>query len=289
MSLTTLLPWFGAKGRLAPTIVSELGHHTSYFEPFCGSCAVLLRKPPCSAELINDLHSDLVNMAVILASPDWTEFASRLERTLFCEGLHRYAVGQLEQSAEFEVPDLDRAIWFFLAEWQTLYGFGGTDRGGKTTRSFSIRYKSTGGQSPHRYQAAVNSLASWHQRLANVTITNRDGFELLERIPDEPGTVVYLDPPYLSETRSRARYQHDFSDTDHTKLASLLARFQQARVVVSYYQHNRLQALYPGWTVRECDVRRNTSAGTRGGELDVAREALLINGQSFIKTPVTLF
>lgn len=37
--ITAIAPWFGSKRTLAPRIVAELGKHTSYFEPFCGSCS----------------------------------------------------------------------------------------------------------------------------------------------------------------------------------------------------------------------------------------------------------
>jgi len=45
MSIKALAPWFGGKRNMAPMIVQELGPHNSYWEPFCGSMAVLLAKP----------------------------------------------------------------------------------------------------------------------------------------------------------------------------------------------------------------------------------------------------
>jgi len=44
-SITALAPWFGSKRNLAPEIVRELRRHSCYWEPFCGSMAVLLAKP----------------------------------------------------------------------------------------------------------------------------------------------------------------------------------------------------------------------------------------------------
>ncbi len=37
MPVRALAPWFGGKRTMAPAIVAELGPHTQYFEPFCGS------------------------------------------------------------------------------------------------------------------------------------------------------------------------------------------------------------------------------------------------------------
>ena len=61
-----IAPWFGSKRSMAPIIVSELGPHSAYWEPFCGSMAVLMAKPPCIMETVNDLHADLINLAIPL-------------------------------------------------------------------------------------------------------------------------------------------------------------------------------------------------------------------------------
>ncbi len=63
MEIKALAPWFGSKRTLAPRIVEAIGKHTVYWEPFAGSMAVLFSKPQVSAETVNDLHGDLVNLA----------------------------------------------------------------------------------------------------------------------------------------------------------------------------------------------------------------------------------
>lgn len=65
-AITAIAPWFGGKRNLAPAIVEELGPHRGYWEPFCGSLAVLLAKPRVSQETANDLHGDLINLARVL-------------------------------------------------------------------------------------------------------------------------------------------------------------------------------------------------------------------------------
>lgn len=61
--ITALAPWFGGKRNLAAAIVEEFGQHSAYWEPFCGSCAILFEKQRCSMETVNDLHGGLVNLA----------------------------------------------------------------------------------------------------------------------------------------------------------------------------------------------------------------------------------
>ena len=58
MRINAIVPWFGSKRYLAPRIVEQLGPHRAYWEPFCGSLAVLLAKPVASQETVCDLHAE---------------------------------------------------------------------------------------------------------------------------------------------------------------------------------------------------------------------------------------
>lgn len=65
-------------------------------------------------------------------------------------------------------------------------------------------------------------------------------------------------------------------------MAELLGRFKRTRVVVSYYEHPVLEALYAGWT---CVAVKATKAMVNQGMRDqtgavAAPEILLINGPS---------
>lgn len=52
MKVKALAPWFGGKRTLAPRVIAELGEHRDYWEPFCGSMAVLLAKPVATYETV---------------------------------------------------------------------------------------------------------------------------------------------------------------------------------------------------------------------------------------------
>ena len=103
----------------------------------------------------------------------------------------------------------------------------------------------------------------------------RDGVEIIGRIKDEAGTVIYCDPPYLTKG---AEYTHDFSSRDHLRLAAELNCFKLARVVVSYYDDPALMTLYPAWDKIAVSVRKDMSLqGHRGGSGTMAPEVLLVN------------
>jgi len=86
MKVKAIVPWYGSKRTIAPEIVREIGPHRCYWEPFCGSMAVLLAKPKATMETVNDLHGDLINLARHIqdraAAP---ALYRRLRRVWFCQ------------------------------------------------------------------------------------------------------------------------------------------------------------------------------------------------------------
>lgn len=276
-SITAIAPWFGAKRNLAPEIVRAIGPHRVYWEPFCGSMAVLLAKEPCVMETANDLHGDLVNLARVLKAEDTAiDLYGRVARLVFHEDLYLDARSRMEARAQTEapeLPDVDRAEDFLTVSWFGRNGVTGTRQ---YNNGFCVRYTANGGHAATRWASVVESIPAWHQRLRKVTILNRDAFTLIDRIADEDGTAIYLDPPYLAKG---ARYVHDFEAADHQRLAESVRRFTKARVVVSYYDHPRLAELYPDWRKVEHVVTKSlVSQGQRDGTNIVkATEVLLIN------------
>jgi DNA adenine methylase len=276
MKIKAIAPWFGGKRNLAGRIIEALGPHRAYWEPFCGSMAVLLNKKPCPMETVNDLHGDLINLARVLQAEDTAvELYGRLSRTLMCEQLFLDAAQRCKdrQDADEEKADVDRAYDYFVWSWLGRNGTAGTDA--VAWRSYSARFTSNGGHSGKRWRSAIESIPAWHERLLEVTILRRDGFEVIERIEDKKGTVIYCDPPYLDKG---AQYVHKFGDGDHQKLAEMLGRFRKTRVVLSYYDDPRLQELYPGWTAKTFEITKSIAHQGRRGRCDLrAVEVLLIN------------
>lgn len=268
MKVKSLAPWFGAKRVLAQRIVDALGPHRAYWEPFCGSMAVLLAKPQCTHETVNDLHGDLINLARVIQS-DGARLYRRLRRTLFAEALCVEAKERLGQPFE---TSADRAYWFFVHSWFGRNGSAGS-LGGK---GFCVRYTANGGHAATRWASAVNSIPAWRRRMSNVTILNRDAFDLLERIDDTPQAAIYCDPPYLVKGE---RYVHDFAAEDHQRLADSLRRFRKSRVVVSYYRNPRLKELYPGWKMIDCPTTKAlVNQGMRAKKgVTIAPEVLMVN------------
>jgi DNA adenine methylase len=277
VSQSAILPYFGSKRTLAGRIVETVGDHSAYFEPFCGSLAVLLSKPVCRMETAVDLYGDLVNLARVIQT---RETAERLYAALYpmipCNALHEEAKARVAAAdgGDGQALDVARAVDFFVCSWLGRNGCIGTRQ---FNNNFCVRYTSNGGTPAGRWKSAVGSIPDWHERLKNVVILRTCGIAVCERVEDKAGTVVYADPPYLVKG---AAYVHDFDSADHQRLAAALARFEKTRVVVSYYEHPRLSDLYPGWRRIPVTLTKTlVNQGRRDGDGEAAKapEVLLVN------------
>ena len=261
---------------MAPAVVELLGPHSVYWEPFCGSMAVLLKKSACRTEVVNDLHADLVNLARVVQSPTLGPKLYRaLRRVLVSEALFRdslLSVRTADAPANGRL-DWERAFHYFISSWQGMNGVAGT---ADVNTCFARRFTSLGGDAGARWVGAVRSIPRWRKRIERVQILSCDGIEICEKVEDRDGVVVYADPPYLLKG---AKYKHDFSGDDHARLAAALRRFKRTRVVLSYYDNPSLAGLYPGWDVRRVVATKGmVNSGKRdgGGRTD-APEVLLTN------------
>lgn len=294
MRIGALAPWFGAKRTLAPIIVRQLGPHHAYWEPFCGSMAVLLAKPVCRTETANDLHGDLINLARCIADDRLgPQLYRRLRRVLAAQAELEVARQRLHDRPMVNGLDLERAQDYFVNSWLSMNGTAGTFGAGESPdgppvrRGIVRRFSSEGGAPAVRFASAVDSIPSWRRRLRRVFVLRSDGLELCERIEDREGTVIYADPPYLVKGEA---YVHDFESADHERLATALRRFKATRCVVSYYTHPDLEKLYPGWAVLDVSVTKSlVNGGRQTRQRVVAPEVLLINGPAIEEPQRLLF
>jgi DNA adenine methylase len=274
--ILALAPWAGSKRMLANKIIAELGPHTSYFEPFCGSMAVLFAKDPARHEVVNDLNRDLVNVASVLQRRSTASaLLERLHFTIAAEEQYRQSREYVLEPFTGYLGDAERAYHAMVCWWLGRNGMAGTR---KSRTTFSARFTPNGGSGGVRFRNLVESIPAFIERLARVDVLNRDGFEVLAKVEDLPLTAIYLDPPYLKKS---IEYEHDFKAADHDRLAEASARFTRARVVISYYDHPDLSRLYPPdrWRVVRHEVNKLIcNAKNRGAGATVkATEVLLVN------------
>lgn len=230
--------YFGGKQVLADRIAALLPAHLHYVEPFCGSLAVLLAKRPSRMETVNDLDREVMTFwRVLRERPEDLERATALtphSRAEYLEALHAEPVADELETA--------RRVWVRLTQ----------GRAGQLRRTTGWRYfiapRGSNRSMPGYLEAYRSRLAPCLDRLAQVSLECRPGLEVITEYGKDPETLLYVDPPYLGETRNWGnQYRHEMRDeSSHRELADAL-RAARAAVVLSGYPSPLYDELYAGW------------------------------------------
>jgi DNA adenine methylase len=230
--------YFGGKTMLAERIAALLPAHGHYVEPFAGSLAVLLAKPPSPMETVNDLDGALMCFWRVLR-----DRPADLERVCALTPHSR-----AEHEASFVLDgcdDLERArrAWVRLTQ----------GRGGHLWRRTGWRHyqNPSGGTSMPDYLAAYTArIAPAAARLHSVSLECRPALEVIEAYGRQSSALIYADPPYLKTTRTWSNgngYGHEMlTEPEHRELAAGL-RGAAAAVVLSGYDSPLYSGLYGGW------------------------------------------
>lgn len=244
--MKAVLKYPGAKNRIADWICSYIPPHDVYLEPFAGSLAILLNKPRCHIETVNDLDKDIVNFFRILREcPD--ELKKRIELTPYARDEYKTAFEPTEDVIE-------KARRYCVRCWQ---GFG-------NSQLYNNGFKT--GQQTHSPNPAMawaeipETLLLAAERLKGVQIENLPALELMKRY-DTPDVFIYMDPPYLPETRKGYLYKHEMTRADHEELLKA-AVDHPGKIMISGYDNDLYNDYLSGWrkaykdTNAECGLKR---------------------------------
>jgi DNA adenine methylase len=236
------MPYFGSKQSLADWIASMLPAHEHYVEPYGGSLAVLLAKPPSRMETANDLDGRLANFWRILR--DQPEELARVcaltphSRTEYTNAL---------QHIDVETDPVERA----RLAWVILHQGRGRRFDGHEGWRHTVG-RTTAGGSDKRVAAgisrAVDLIAPAAERMRTVTLECLPALDLIGKYGAHSNVLLFVDPPYLGSTRpGPRRYGLEMADPhQHRELASALAGCRSA-VVLSGYPSPLYDELYASW------------------------------------------
>lgn len=274
------LNYYGSKAKLAPKIVSLMGAHRTYVEPFCGSAVVLLNKPPCGLEILNDLNHVLISYYLAMQRDNLRkEVIRRLKHeSLYARGEYLYRRAEYHQSMD-KLPDdltdeeiIDRAVMCFVAHNQAFSGM-------TLSRGWSHNMDGSKSESK-RYRDKIEVLQPLGHRLKHVQFEWMDAIECIEYY-DTPDTMFYIDPPYMMDTRTKdgVGYEVEAADGLHERLLSVLQEVK-GNVVLSGYEHPLYDEGLKDWFVdRKETYTSASSANQTGGERNRRIEVLWCNFQ----------
>lgn len=232
--------WYGGKFSHLDWLLPLLPVCHHYCEPFAGSAAVLLNRPPAPVETYNDIDGEVVNFFRVLR--DETEaLIKAIALTPFAREEFYTAIYDPAEA----LSTVERARRFFVRARQARTGLAQTATLGRWA---NCKNTSRAGMSGvvSRWLGSVEGLDEIALRLLRVQIENRPAVDVV-RLYDGPETLFYCDPPYVPSTRGDAKaYGFEMDDAQHIELATVL-RHCQGKVAVSGYRCELMDDLYHDW------------------------------------------
>lgn len=237
MGTGKVLRYPGSKWNIAEKLVRLVPEHHSYVEPYFGSGAVLFNKPPSDIETVNDLDSDVTDLFRCIQQ-DPERLARLVMTTPFSREVYdrQFAPGFTGYASRYQ-----KAAGFLIRCWQ---GHGFRTDGCKV-----------GWKNDVHGRESMYALWDWYrlpgwimgtaERLRKVQIECRPALEVIERF-DYPDVFMYIDPPYLPETRRGKQYRHEMTEKDHEELLEAVTG-SRAKVMVSGYESGLYDSRLEGW------------------------------------------
>lgn len=243
----TPLPYYGGKQRLAERIVTLMPRHTAYLEPFAGGAAVLFAKPRAARETINDLDGQVMGF--------WRSLRNRPEELAAAIYATPYGRTEWELCSEPAGGDLEAARRFLVNVGQSF---------SRERSAWSAPTRRDGGWRPGTWSKLPAQLLVAADRLRGVCLECGDALQLISRW-DLPGTVIYLDPPYVGKHRKRKDkgYRCDAGPDLWPDLVDTLLRVKRAAVLLSGYPCAEAEHL--GWRSVPLPAKRSVSAAEDEG------------------------
>lgn len=241
-----IIPWIGGKRRLADKILPMFPEHKCYVEPFAGAAALLMLKEPSRTEVLNDVHSELVNLYRVVKH-HLEPFIQEFKRSLVSREMFEWA----KISPPRTLTDIQRAARFYYLQRQAFGGKVSDQRFGYAPSS------------PPRLNLLriEEDLSEAHLRLARVYIEHLDWLEVIHKY-DRDYTLFYCDPPYWKT----AGYGVDFG-LEQYQLLSERARSIKGKMIISLNDHPDMREIFQGLTIKTTQIQYTVGGGGRGGKV----------------------
>jgi DNA adenine methylase len=230
--MTALLRYPGAKWAMAEQIIQYFPKHKGYLEPYFGSGGVLFTKQKCNLETVNDIDNEVINFFQVLKS-NYIELKAELQNTPYARNIY------LSIQETIPTSNLERAYKFFIMSWMSHAGYQPHCTGWSHSKNPNGPNKAT------IFKNVVDSLEQFAERLREVQVENTDALGLI-KTHDFKDTLIYMDPPYVTETRKPNLYKHEMTDKDHKRLLETVVKMK-AKILISGYDNSLYNEVLKDW------------------------------------------
>jgi DNA adenine methylase len=238
----TVIKYPGQKKYLTKWIIGHFpqGYQKmTYLEPFLGSGSVFFGKEPSRIETVNDKYHEVFNLFLQIREHE-EQLIFLLKNTPWSRDDYHLAYD------EADTP-LEQARRFLVRSWFSIGACVGRKNG------MRMNIAGDNGGLDCFYRKLPEAIRETAQRLKHerghfVQIENRDALQLMGRY-NRNNVFMYLDPPYVHETRkSKKIYVHEMNDFDHQLMLSFLEG-TKAKALLSGYDNELYREALKGWKV----------------------------------------
>ncbi|HOA84146.1 MAG TPA: DNA adenine methylase [Thermodesulfovibrio thiophilus] len=219
---------YGGKFYIADKIIDLMPSHYCYVEPFFGAGHVFFKKPKVMVEVINDIDLNIYSFFKVLSEKEL--FEKFIERVYLLYA-HRKIFEEMVKIKKQGTDDIvERAVAFFYV---CHVGFNATM---DTYSSGKDRSKASS------LNNAKRRLFWARDRLKDVFVECKDWKKVVLQ-HDDKETLIYLDPPYVHNTRkSTNNYTHEMDNEQHEELIDTILTLK-SKVILSGYTNEIYEKL----------------------------------------------
>ena len=241
----------GGKFYLASWIIEHFPSNyeeLTYCEPFCGGASVFLNKKKSQREIISDLNYGIMCIFRAL-NHDPIKFISKLRTIEYSKDTF---IRALEESKEIN-DYIDKAVNEYILRRMSRGGM-------KKTFAWSERKRGGNPGDLNAWNTMLEELPLTAERVKSNFIFHAD-FRGTFKTWDEEDSLTYLDPPYLSSTRSknsREVYDREMSEKDHVDMLCMVNN-AKGKVIISGYASSMYNELLDGWKCERKEIANHSS------------------------------
>lgn len=242
--------YLGGKFFMIKKLLPLIPEHKYYIEVFGGAGNLLFNKKPAYLEIFNDINEDIVNFfKVLIDEQKFEKFYRKVSLSPYARTFWHYCKDTYKDCEN----DVERAFRWWCSVEQSFHGLQSSWQVGIAKNLVNS------------YLSRIKLLPEIHNRLQKVYIENKHWKDLLEMYNgfDFNEEFLYLDPPYLLETRKKGKYKYEMTYEDHKELIDYLLTHKR-RVMLSGYDNSLYQKLEQyGWKKFSWEVSCFSVAKTR--------------------------
>lgn len=258
MKIRSPLKTFGGKFYQSDWINKLLPVTDTYVEGFAGGANVLLNRPKSINEYLIEINPNIWTVYDFLKNFPLDLILSSLKRLGYCEEAFEISksVNKLNNNKKFR-NSYDNACVII----QNRFSRGGLGQ------SFAKSNRLRGGKmgDENAWLTFIDQVPLIHKRLQSVTLRD-DSFMTWFIINEnnlDDRTTIYLDPPYLSETRvSKKIYEYEMSYSEHERLLDLIKN-SPCKIGISSYDNELYNKKLSGWQKFTKDFKARSGQGKK--------------------------